>query len=177
MMGGVGHRFKPPVKSFTCRNARSLPIVIALIGVTVVEGGVVTILVANSYPIVAWALIALNVSGIVWFVADYRAMGIGGVEVTDDAVRMRIGRRWQLDVPRSSVALVLQPTFRDLPTPGTVDADDYANFTKPASANVLIVLEQPMKARGPGGVRKTVRRIGLHLDEPAAFVAIFGKTS
>ena len=161
------------MRSFTCRTARSLPLVVALIAITVVEGVAFTFLLASRSPIAAWVLLAVNAVSIAWFLADYRAMGSSAVDVGDDSLKIRIGLRWQVEVPRRDVAKVMPPSFRDLPAPGTVSGQDYANLTKPASPNVLIVLEQPARAKGPAGIRKSVRRVGLHLDEPAEFIALF----
>jgi hypothetical protein len=162
------------VRRFTYRSARSLPILVALISVTLIEGMAFTFLLAQRFPVLAWILVAMNVWGIIWFVADYRALAVEAIEVDDAALRIRVGRRWTLDVARSEVGRVIRPTFRDLPTPGTRDAEDYANFTKPAAANVLIVFGQPVRARGPAGIPRSIRRCGLHLDEPDEFVAELG---
>ena len=160
---------------FTYRGARSLSTVIALISVTLIEGVAFTFLLSTRAPLVALALLVLNVWGIVWFLRDYHALGTGAVEVDDAEVRMQVGLRWHVTVPQREVAQALRPTFRDLPTPGTTDAQDYINLTKPAAPNVLLILETPTHARGRGGIKKTVRRCGLKLDQPDEFLAALSR--
>jgi len=115
-------------------------------------------------------LTSLNVLTIAWLIRDYIALGRHVVHVDDETLRLKIGRRFDISVSLSNIARVLRPTFRDLPRPGTNEGRDYLDLTKPASPNVLIVLNTVAKARLPGGFHRMVGRFSLHLDEPDAFL-------
>jgi hypothetical protein len=93
------------------------------------------------------------------------------VKVDDDQVRLDIGRRFSLSLRRTSIASAVMPTWRDLPEPGTPAAADYINLMKQATPNVLLELTEPTAIKLPAGRSRTVRRIAIHLDDPAAFLA------
>lgn len=121
----------------------------------------------RSHPLIAWLLTATSVYALWWIMSDYRAMGRGAILVADDNVEIRVGRRVDVTVPLSQIASASQPSWRERPRP----APDYLNATKPAEPNVLLVLESPVRARVIGGMHRSVSRIGVRVDDPAAFVA------
>jgi hypothetical protein len=98
-------------------------------------------------------------------------MGTGAVVLSNGAVELEIGARFDISIPLRAIAGAFQPTFRDLPTPGSNQRRDYLNLTKPASPNVLIVLDAPRRVLLAPGLHRDVTRIGLRLDEGAAFLA------
>lgn len=128
-------------------------------------------LLVGRYPAVAWFLTASSVFAIIWVARDYGALGRGAVDVERDRVRLRVGRRFDIAIPLASIARVLQPTFRDLPSPGTNEGRDFLNLTQPAQPNVLIVTGAPLRVRIGAGLHKNVVRFALHLDAPAEFVS------
>ena len=103
-------------------------------------------------------------------------MGRGAVMLDGAVLRLTVGRRLDVTVPVASIARAFAPTFRDLPTPGTNQGRDYLNPTKPAAPNVLVELRESRPVRLMGGVRREVRRIALHLDDPAGFLAALAET-
>jgi hypothetical protein len=156
---------------FSLRTARSGSLTAGLSAVILIETVAVHFLLAVRHPAVAWLLTALSASAVVYLVRDYQALGRGSVRVVGDRLLLSVGRRYNFELPLANVERVIQPSFRDLPTPGTNQGRDYANLTKPASPNVLIALKEPVRVRLPGGVHRTVRRLSVHLDDPAGFVA------
>jgi hypothetical protein len=70
---------------------------------------------------------------------------------------------------------VEQPTFRDLPAPGTNQGRDYLNLTKPAAPSVLIVLDETQRVRLTLGIHREVRRVALRLDDADGFVRVVGE--
>jgi hypothetical protein len=113
---------------------------------------------------------AISIATLAWLAADYVAMGRGAVRLDDEALALDVGRRFSLRIPRGKVAAVVQPQWRDIPEAGTPAAADYLNLMKPAAPNVLVTLAEPARVRIAGGIRRTVRRIGLHVDEPQRLV-------
>jgi hypothetical protein len=151
---------------FTYRSARSGGLVFGLGMAIVVETVALHALFMRSHPWLAWALTLTSAYALWWIVSDYRAMGVGAIAV-GETVELKVGRRVQATFPRSDIQSVSQPTWRERPT----RAEDYLNATKPAEPNVLIALSSPVAARLPGGAKRRVSRIGLHMDDPSAVVS------
>jgi hypothetical protein len=159
---------------FTYRSARSGAFALGISAAILIETVAIHLLIVTRIPVLAYSLTILSVLGIVWIVRDYTALGSGAVVVTDETIQFTVGRRFDTSVSRANIARALQPTFRDLPTPGTNQGRDYLNMTKPASPNVLIVLKEPASVRLAGGLSRQVRRLSLHLDDPTGFLALLG---
>jgi hypothetical protein len=136
-----------------------------------IETVAIHLLLVRRIPWLAWTLTALSVYAVVWLVRDYLAMGSHALSVDGESIQLKVGRRFDLSITRSQIARVIQPTFRDLPTPGTNQGRDFLNLTKPGAPNVLITLREPVRVRLPGGMHRQVQRLALHLDDAAAFVA------
>lgn len=164
------------MKSFSYRSARSAPLVAGLGLVIAIETVVLHLWLASRHPIIAWTLTVSSLAAIAWLVADYRALGRGTVQLGDDLLDLRVGRRFAVSVPTNAVSSALRPTWRDLPSPGTPAAAGYLNLTKPATPNVLLILSSPMDVRLPGGLRRSATRFALCLDEPDAFLSAMHPT-
>jgi len=156
--------------AFTYRNSRSRAITVAFCAIVAIESVAVHFAVAVRHPLLAWILTFSSVAAIVWLMRDYRALGEGSVSLGDTAIRLGIGRRFDVTVPLTRIERVLKPSFRDLPAPGTNQGRDYLNLTKPSSPNVILVLTEVQRLRIVLGVHRDARRIALRLDEPDAFV-------
>lgn len=156
---------------FSYRRARSGAITAALCAVIVIESVAVHFAVAARHRTAAWTLMLGSIAALLWLVRDYRALGAGAVRLTDDTLRLAIGRRFDITIALAAITRVFKPTFRDLPAPGTNDGRDYLNITKPSTPNVLILLEMPQRVRLTAGLHRDVRRLGLTLDDPASFLA------
>lgn len=129
-------------------------------------------LLSAHHPAAAWALTASSVATLAWLAADYRAMGRGAVLLGEDSLELRVGLRFTARVERRNVAAAVRPTWRDRPAPGTATAAaGYVDLMKPATPNVLLALDAPVTVRLPGGIRRSARRIALHLDDPDGFLA------
>lgn len=159
------------MKSFSYRSARSAPLVAGLGLVIAIETVVLHLWLASRHPIIGWTLTVSSLAAIAWLVADYRALGRGAVQLTDEQLDLRVGRRFAVSVPTTTVSSALRPTWRDLPNPGTPQAAGYLNLTKPATPNVLLILSAPLEVRLPGGLRRSATSFALCLDEPDAFLA------
>ena len=169
----TSHRSGFPVGEFTCRSARSGSLVIGLGLVILIETVVMHLWLARSHPVLAWSLTATSVSAVGWLVADCQALGRGTLRIDVDALDLRVGRRATVRVPLSAVATVAGASWRDVPASGTPESRGYRNLIQPATPNVLVTLLAPASIRVPGGVVRSVRRLGLRLDDPAGFIAAF----
>ena len=155
---------------FSYRRARSGSLLIGICIAILVETAALHLFLYSRSRIAAWVFTSLSVWAILWLVRSYQALGTGVISVDDEKVDLTIGRRYSMRVPRAIIADVSQPSFRDLPTPGTNEGRDFLNLLKPATPNVLIRLREPLRVRLAGGLHRTVIRLGLHLDNPSAFI-------
>jgi|APMI01.1.fsa_nt_gi hypothetical protein len=128
-----------------------------------------------NHPAAAWTLTSMSLVTLAWLALDYQRMGRETIRVDNGMLTVRIGLRATAEVDISAVAQVLRPTWRDIPEPGSADAKGYLDLTKPASPNVLIILDQSWPVVIAGAVRVPTRRIGLHLDDPDGFLTEINK--
>lgn len=159
---------------FSCRSARSGALAAGFAIVVVVETAVLHLWLGARHPVVAWTLTLLGLATLAWLADDWRAMGRGGVSVGDEAIALRVGRRFRADVPRALVVGATHPTWRDLPASEGDAAREFLDLTQPADPNVLLTLAAPTPVRLPGGIQRRVRQLALHLDDPQAFLAAVG---
>ena len=158
----------PSDTSFTYRTARSGALSAGLALAVGVEALVLHLWLASRHPGWAWTLTALSIVTLVYLAAEYRAWGRGAIRVTADALEVAVRHRAAAVVPRSAVSGAVLATWRTLP-----DAPDaaYVNAMRPAEPNVLVQFKTTVPVRLAGGlVTRQVARLGLHVDDPAAFV-------
>jgi hypothetical protein len=155
-----------PVERFTSESARSASLLAGIILAVVVESVAVHLLLRARHPGVAWTLTTLAAYSIVWLVAEHRAIGRLPIELGDDALLLRLGRRYMARVPLSNVAAVREPTWRTLPerSPGYLKASGVGD------PNVVITFREPVRFLIAAGVTRPAREIGLRVDHPADFV-------
>jgi hypothetical protein len=159
------------MQEFTYRSARSGSLLAGLGLALFVETVALHLWLATRHPVLAWLLTSASVGALAWLAADYRAVGRGALRLDDEAFEFRVGYRFAGRVARADIgAAVVRPDWRALPAAGTRAAADYVNLMKPATPNVLLSLDAPTTLRLPGGVRRSVRRLGLHLDDPRGFL-------
>ena len=164
-----------PAATFTYRSARSGALTAGLALAIVVESVVLHLWLAPRHPRLAWVLTGLGAITLVYLALEFRAWGRGTVRVTAEWVALRVPGRAATDIPRAVIAEALAATWRDVP-----DAPDaaYLNVTSPAEPNVLLTLATPVLVRVAGGLRtRRVERLGLRLDDPAAFVQALATAS
>ena len=157
-----------PPAEFTYRSARAGAMTAGFALAVAVETLAVHLWLAARHPVWAWGLTALGAASLAYLAAEYRAAGRGAVRLRADAVVLRLGGRVAADLPRGELAEARPFTWRDAP-----DGPDprYLNAMAPADPNVLLSFARPVPVRLAWGlVRRRVERVGLRLDDPAAFV-------
>ena len=115
-------------------------------------------------PRAAFVALAVSAFGTVWILGFARAVQLRPILVTAEALHVRSGVQWALEIPRTSIeridfGRVAAPPKR---TPGYLRA----TLGQP---NVMLELRQSMRAMGPYGITRNVQRIGLVVDDLAAF--------
>jgi hypothetical protein len=156
-------RPEPPPHGFTYHRASGYQTVFgAILVMAAVELIGVHILLQMWSETAALIHVVLSGYGLFWLVGDYRAMRRRPHELRDSGLRVRYGLRWNLDAPWSQVARVRR-TRR--PAPG----DDYLSTVSMTSPRYVIELRKPVEATGPYGLTRDVQRVGLVVDDSAAF--------
>lgn len=155
-------------EAFTQSAAFPAACVWALGMAMVAEGAALHAWLAHAHPRLAWTLTALTLYSLLWLVGHRRATVLRPAVVDGRALALRAGHRLsaRLDLD-ADVARVERLTWRTTPTP----APDYLNAARPGTPNVLVTLRRPTRVVGALGIRRTVARVGLALDDPDAFVA------
>lgn len=154
--------------TFSHRPARSAPLFGTLLGVGLVEVAGFHLLLFRHHPVLSLILALLGLCGLIWIVADYRALGTEVTSVTAGRLLLRVGRRARADIPLGEVAAAISPSWRDLPSPPPPGS---LNPTKPATPNVLLTFREPVAVRLLGSFARPVRRLALHVDRPEEFLA------
>jgi hypothetical protein len=120
---------------------------------------------------VAWLLSALGAYAVLWMAGDYQAVRLRPVVATRDALFVRVGLRWSVSISYTQIEQV-QPRGKESlskRTPGYLHA---ALLTDP---QMVLVLRAPVRARGPYGIEKEVRRVGLAVDEADRLRAVLAE--
>jgi hypothetical protein len=105
---------------------------------------------------------------LLWLVAAYQAARLRPVLVTADTLLVRASLLWTAAVPRAAIASVTDVVEAPRGRGGVLEA---ALGTAPV---LLVTLSVPVEAQGLMGLRRTVTRIALHVDDPAGLRAALG---
>lgn len=157
--------------AFSYRSSRSGSLTVGLGLVIAIETVVLHLWLQAQHPVAALCLTIGSLLTLGWLAADYRSLGRETITVVDGTLDLRVGLRARTAIPLDAVVQATRPTWRELPAPGSPDAKQYRNLMKPASPNVLLVLRAPHPVVLANSIRVPVHRIGLHLDDPDAFLA------
>jgi len=132
-----------------------------LIGVgmiVVVESIAIHFLVALWSAKLAWVLSALSAYGLLWLLGDYRAMLLRPTFLTSSMLRLRIGMRWQADVPLHEIRCVAPYKPSDALLPG------YRKVTVIGNPLWTVQLQRPVVLEGPFGIRRRASSLGIATD-------------
>jgi hypothetical protein len=157
-----GWFLRAPAGTFTVHRRRSWPLLAATIAFLVaVETVAVHLLLARVSPLAAWIATASSGYALLWLAGDAHALRLGGLRVEAGAVRIAVGLRWRLTIPREDLAAA---RLADAAPPGALRADVLW-------PNLVLELRRPARARGPFGIERATRAIALSVDEPERFIA------
>jgi hypothetical protein len=150
---------------FTVHRRRGGAIVGGTLAVlSAIETFAVHLLLRSHAPALAWALTTTSAATVVWMIADAIALARGGVLVDDEALELRVGRRWRARIARAAIDRVERVTARPARAPDLIRAGVLGT-------DVIVHLRAPVTVRGPFGVLRRGQRIALAIDEPERFVA------
>lgn len=143
-------------------------IVFAILIMTLAEAIPVHILVMRWSVAAAWVLTILTLYAMVFFLADWRAARLHPVLLDHEALRIRVGLRWRVTIPRERIAAV-----HGKRPPGS---EPFIRAALPATTPLWIELTEPVTAKGPYGIERRARWISLTVDDPEAFRQALGLT-
>lgn len=145
-------------------------VVVMVILATAAEVPAVHFLVRPWSAPPAWALTALAIGGLLWIVADWRACRTRPIRVEDGTIRIRFGLRSRLDIPIRDVIELRASTPSERASRSSVDL----RLALPGASWTRVELASPLRAAGPLGLGRTVRVLGLGVDEPGGLEAAVG---
>lgn len=137
--------------------------VFALILATLAEVPAMHLLLRLWSERAAWVMTALGLYAVLWLVGDWRACRLRPMHVEDGTLRIRFGLRWRLDIPVERVVRMRAPTAAERATKRAMDL----RLALPGVSWTVLELDHPVTAVGMYGRRRSVRSLGLGLDEPA----------
>jgi len=136
-------------------------VVIALSIVIAAESLALHLFLAPKIGSFVWLVTALDLYAALWLVADCRALGANGVRVTANGVSIRFGIRWEAEVEPGAVERL----------EGGANGNWDRKLALIDEPTLVLVTRRPVELRGPYGIRRSASRIGVRLEDPAAFRA------
>lgn len=141
-----------------------------LIGIFVLiaaEGIGMHLLLGMWSPYAAWTWTFFDVWAAIWLLGDYNALRLRRTTIDGDALRLRFGLRWAVDVPLASIASI--ESISDESQWKRRDVLKVAILDEP---KFLVVLREPIVARGLAGFRKEIRALALLPDDESLIAAL-----
>jgi hypothetical protein len=133
-------------------------------GLSVLEAAAAHLVASHWWPRGAWVLTGLSGYSVLWLLAHGQAVRCRPVLLTATSLAVRVGLVWRVVMLKSQIigieALAEAPTA----APDTLNAARLL-LTPP---NLLLTLAEPQRVRGLYGLHRTVRRLAIYVDDPAA---------
>ncbi len=165
---------QPGALAFSTYRESGFLVLVVMFGVVMgVETAVVHLLASHwSATLAGWLLLA-DVYALLFLIAHAHAVRLNPVQLTADALDIRVGFFWRVQVPRAALQAAA-PLRGDL-----IAAPDTLNLAKPllTAPNLLLTLAAPVPVRGLYGVRRTARHLALYVDQPAELLAALAVTA
>jgi hypothetical protein len=141
----------------------TLPMYLAI--AVVFEAFPVHLLLRHWSPLAAWICTGLDAYGLLWLVAMARAAVLRPILVGAARVLFRAGLIWEAEFSRQSVASCKRIAGGALPRRST----GYLRAVVMNDPEWLLEFRAPVMVQGLFGRRRAITRIGLAVDDPAAF--------
>lgn len=135
-----------------------------VVRIALVEAIALDFVIRVHHPVAANVFLAFDLLTALWVLGFERAVVLRPILVTRDDIQVRSGLKWRLDIPRAQIERI---DFGKVNTPPKRARDHLR--TAPGRANVLVELHAPLRAVGPYGFTREVRRVSLVLDDVAGF--------
>lgn len=120
-------------------------------------------------PAAAWILTGLSIYGLIWLVGDYRAILLRPSRVARGRFFLRLGLRWQAEIPLLRIRACRKLTAGD--RQALRSRRDVLRATLLGEPSHLLELDSPIEFEGPYGLRRRATSVALSLDQEQAFEA------
>jgi len=148
-------------------RAGSYPVILGtLTALGLVEIAVVHVALAGWSEPAAWIATALGAYGVVWILGDFQAMRHAPLAVIGDRLEVAIGFRWRASIPLADVVAVRTTAPPD-PAPDAPGDARPRSVAGPSGPDLWIETSRPVELRGPFGIERRTRHLGLPVDDPA----------
>jgi hypothetical protein len=141
------------------REAGYLSLLLGLSMALLTETIALHVLVAMWSNAAAWVLTGLSLYAALWLAGDYRAMVARPIQLTPTRLSLRVGLRWEADLPISVIEQV--SLLKGQPGQPTRDTLVLGILGQP---NLQLRLREPVEVTGLYGLRRTVRAVWLRVD-------------
>jgi hypothetical protein len=154
---------RPAPGGFTAYKRAGWPAIhFALCLGSVAEGLALHFLLRRIGPLAAAGGLALHAYGLLWLVGDLRALVLRPLRLAGRTLQLRIGLRWEADVPLDDIAAVERSGSEGL------------RLGVLGSANLVLRLRRPIELHGLLGVRKRADVLLLQVDDPDGLARALG---
>lgn len=154
-----------PGRAFTVHERSGWGTILVCIYVLIVAEGLgMHLLISRWSTLGAWAWTVLDLWAMLWLLGDYRGLVLRRSFLTDDALHIRFGLRWNVTIPLASIASIEE--FSGERRAGVLRVSVLED------PRVLITLEEPVVAKGLAGIRKTIHAIALLPDDDETIDAL-----
>jgi hypothetical protein len=153
-----GRRAPPGFTAY--KRAGWIAIYLAILLACVAEAIPLHFLFRRWGPLAAALSVTVHVYTALWLIGDLRALVLRPLRIERGLLLLRIGLRWEADVPLVEIVTVERP----VKSPGL-------KLGVLGTPNLAIRLRQPMEVQGPFGIRRTSETLLLQVDDPEALAA------
>ena len=154
-------------RAFTLHERCGWGTILVCIYVLIVAEGIgMHLLLARWSTVAAWIWTTFDLWAMLWLLGDYQGLELRRSYLSDDALHIRYGLRWNVAVPLASIASIDDVQGEWKQQPGVLRV---AMLEEP---RVLITLEEPIVAKGLAGLRKTIHAIAFLPDDDETIDAL-----
>ena len=152
---------KKPEEGITFHERNGWGTIVACILVLLAAEGIGMHLMVRRWSVLgAWVWTAMEIWGALWLIGDYHGLRVHRSTLGEDALRIRFGLRWSVDVPRDLIASVTA-----IQSESEWKRKDVMKIAVLEDPRWLVTLREPVVVRGMMGLRRTVTALALLPDD------------
>ncbi|RFU63476.1 hypothetical protein [Peribacillus glennii] len=152
------------------KNTGYLAFVIMIIHALVLESVGFHFWIHGMNPMASWIMLALNVYGILYILADYQTVKLCPLRIKDGNMTMQIGISRHLELPLELISDIREFEER------TISKEEQKKIFSVSLAEFIpehpqyeILLKEPVMAGSAYGIKRIIEKIHIRVDDPQAF--------
>jgi hypothetical protein len=153
---------------FYHQKSRYTPVFMAWMSVMLIETVLFHLLIQGWNETVAWVITGISVYSCFWLAGEYTLIKLSPHVLDGTTLYLRSGLRWRTQITLSEIVAVEKPKRADAKSP------DYVAFARSDEPQMVLCLAHPVRVDGLFGTHKTVRRIGIFVDDLVRFQQVLG---